>query len=837
MHLGQFISTHPKELLTRDPSLDSILQTIGTSCNVYDVRKYYENNPAQLQADVPYIIGLLLHYSDVYQKIKLHQLCYFLLALILPVCNKAQLNKCRTLYLQNIEARPPQIFIDKKVALTANQVYNLLRSNESLEVYAWLDVQKNAIFENVKVAKAYLQKLWKLNWMDVNPEHVFTAVKTTHPTGSYSDDHDIFIFAKQLLEYHDHAEGIAYLSFTSISKPVKDTITETDLTTISLASRNKVLSALKTKSYVMDVKELSEEAKQRLKLLICQGLLSQEFGFPAVAEILFQILDHDLTKVKEFHTICCEQRSILDTEPKIEKKELAFARSQSLHQYLICKYFPIVKKVLNWDLQYFESQYPTVYSLIPFMSRLVKAGAWFVKELEVDNAEILYFIENYTELYTEEYEHSTTVKQQKFATLLSGAKVKSLTENAAYLLAFLSFHLDRSESSIPFSSVKFKELMTLIYGKVEIKQLHKSKAFYFDIELRQYVEDPIPVRSYMEMYKSGIPFKDLLAMKSTFPSIKDKVKASMITMHTLVVRSAPIKLNCLSWWKLICKSKLGVLSADWIEDMQYALKLSKAPDSLDQLIDLYVKTDPKFKALMLGPTLKNRYAILEEDESSLPLLFDIVRELQALGSYQAKEHSNLPNIKFDIDNEYEAFILPPGDQRALIIGTLTGCCQHINGAAKSIAVTSYTDPDQGVFVVAAKTGRIIAQSFIWHGDINRPEKVKGKFKPENFNGKLLAIDSIEYHRYDNSVSQLEKVIAKGYYLFMQEMQKQGYVVGLNPDENTESTRVVRILNNMKNCSTSDYLAPMTNATSDYQKKLGYTDLSMSECHGFIVKNS
>lgn len=66
-------------------------------------------------------------------------------------------------------------------------------------------------------------------------------------------------------------------------------------------------------------------------------------------------------------------------------------------------------------------------------------------------------------------------------------------------------------------------------------------------------------------------------------------------------------------------------------------------------------------------------------------------------------------------NGYEVKFLTLDDARALYIGELSGCCQHINeGAGNDAAIQSYFETWCRVLVWVSKaSGKILAQSFVW----------------------------------------------------------------------------------------------------------------------------
>jgi hypothetical protein len=54
------------------------------------------------------------------------------------------------------------------------------------------------------------------------------------------------------------------------------------------------------------------------------------------------------------------------------------------------------------------------------------------------------------------------------------------------------------------------------------------------------------------------------------------------------------------------------------------------------------------------------------------------------------------------------------DKMGPLIGRLSGCCQHLHGAARDCAVKTYTDPTMGVYVVEdSRNKQLVAQAFAY----------------------------------------------------------------------------------------------------------------------------
>ena len=53
------------------------------------------------------------------------------------------------------------------------------------------------------------------------------------------------------------------------------------------------------------------------------------------------------------------------------------------------------------------------------------------------------------------------------------------------------------------------------------------------------------------------------------------------------------------------------------------------------------------------------------------------------------------------------------DKMGPLIGRLSGCCQHLHGAARDCAVKTYTDPTMGVYVIEDSRKQLVAQTFAY----------------------------------------------------------------------------------------------------------------------------
>lgn len=181
-------------------------------------------------------------------------------------------------------------------------------------------------------------------------------------------------------------------------------------------------------------------------------------------------------------------------------------------------------------------------------------------------------------------------------------------------------------------------------------------------------------------------------------------------------------------------------------------------------------------------------------------------EVELGNTVKAKSHSEIPLIdrRYIFDGKpYRVLVLPPGDPRALLIGNFVGCCQHIGGSAKSIAISSYTEPTEGVLVVEDDQGRVLAESFIW---MQTPEKEEvtylfdavledaPKLERNQFKG-IIVVDSIEslyaveFDPDDGMLNHTiedtglhEGAIQRGYLEAMLGFQSAGFVLAASTDQ-------------------------------------------------------
>lgn len=125
--------------------------------------------------------------------------------------------------------------------------------------------------------------------------------------------------------------------------------------------------------------------------------------------------------------------------------------------------------------------------------------------------------------------------------------------------------------------------------------------------------------------------------------------------------------------------------------------------------------------------------------------FNILQEIYDYGKQRTV--SSIPRISGDT-KEYHYEILRLDDPLALVIGTLTDCCQEINNVAEVCMAHSMTSQDGRVFVIKDPVGNIVAQSWVWRNgnvlcfdNIEIPDKAfeRADLPRENFANEVYAI--------------------------------------------------------------------------------------------------
>lgn len=104
---------------------------------------------------------------------------------------------------------------------------------------------------------------------------------------------------------------------------------------------------------------------------------------------------------------------------------------------------------------------------------------------------------------------------------------------------------------------------------------------------------------------------------------------------------------------------------------------------------------------------------------------------------EVRDFSSIPRIQGKT-NGYTYEMLRCDDPLALIIGTLTDCCQEIHGAGETSMEHSVVSPDGRVFVVRDVEGKVVAQSWFWRNqytgcfdNIEIPDRIFELYKKQH----------------------------------------------------------------------------------------------------------
>ena len=140
--------------------------------------------------------------------------------------------------------------------------------------------------------------------------------------------------------------------------------------------------------------------------------------------------------------------------------------------------------------------------------------------------------------------------------------------------------------------------------------------------------------------------------------------------------------------------------------------------------------------------------------------FEKIQELYNEG--ETREFSSIPRIQGEW-NGYTYEMLRCDDPLALTIGTLTDCCQEINGAGQTSMEHSVLSPDGRVFCVRDSEGRIVAQSWFWRNqytgcfdNIEIPGRIFKLYEKEHPKEKRKGLTSDVLEVYKKAAQDLMK---------------------------------------------------------------------------------
>ena len=828
MHLGLVFSTHDPKLLTYDEDALEVLKVALSTTTLSALFAHYAQSPERIKADKPYILGVLKHYharlldnllDDLTESNNCKKYAQQLIVWVLPFCTKKELMALRGFLVEKL--LDPSAFMAKNVKLSDEQAIELISTRTRLLHYLPLLNQQSDSFLKRCVSGTLTEYLRGVAFrFDVNASHVGVAlsqIATKSRRTAVKLAAQYYWYLETLFTQHNLTEYLELLQ-TLQTHPLKPCPSEATILTLNQACRDETVQALSSLKTHWDSLALSQKAIERVKLLALQAWLRDAGNRTDASQVVF------LANNKSFETL--RVMALFDKECPWKSVVFHYRDPISMYDYVISLYADVVCPVMNWSRSVFKENFPTVYSLVPFMAPQVKTAVWMAKELEQTSATLLHIL--LTDV-NGDAGVSISVRSPTQPYSPPNEKVNTgFSRQTIQIIRLLRSELRGRFESIAFSKTSLEKLGKVLFGTFDV---NTQDILHIDVGLQHYKDDPVSESTYLGLLHAGMNVNTLIKYNRK-ESVPTDIRELNLGTLLNVVNNAPVPLNIDSWLKFITKLPEIVVQSDWVESMAKHVATTDAPDSIYQLIQQWSDSTDAGNSHVISALLHNNLSYLEE----LPYFSDVVLELSAIPDIVPKTHSNLPAFKVDLGAEYEAYVLQPGDVRALIIGTLTGCCQHLGGAGSSVAISSYTEPDQGVFVVAHKSGKILAESLIWHGDFQHPEKVNPVLTPQNFNGKLLAIDSIESRYYNGQAKSSDEVhnfIAKGYQAFMHAMTKNGYVVGLAPTNNSASKGVVNRIENLLNRPQSDFLKPLETRKVPYQRKVSYCDLQMKKCLGYL----
>ena len=552
---------------------------------------------------------------------------------------------------------------------------------------------------------------------------------------------------------------------------------------------------------------VSDELERRLSVIAVQATIGQDWAqkdFINLAGRLFS----QVAAVREL------QHTYQDADHKKMQEML----NTPIYDYLSEYYFKQYSLMIPCTLEAFRAEYPTLYSLTVLMPASDKCLAWIFKEMGMDSAVGLYL------------EHS---QQFKFVSFYNCENAESLdtigrprtndvkvpiSAHLCYLIGHAyNFFSAQCYRHIALNRSGLKDMLSVIYPQLTYAKHDKGWKGSFDVP--SYLNDPCSSNLYLRIYAHGGGAADVMHLKPTF-ECRAKVLGGLAEGLMAFEKNGAGARSVQRFIKLYKDAPATVSSGDWIPSMCSELLHSKGakhllPTSFAGLLKewLSIQTFNKDLALL---SMNNEIEVSRSTER-VTSLKNLVLLFNKASKHAPKTHSNLPDIRYQ-KGKVKAYILPPGDARALIIGIMTGCCQHIVGSASAVAISSYTEPDQGVFVVETETGQILAQSLVWTGAMdNKPSK---QFKAPNHNGKVIVFDSVE-SRFMSLMDHPDAAqsIIDAYANAFKLMQAEGYAVAVyrSGDDHAKSI-----------CNEANIKTVTIELECDTFSKLGYSDFDMEK---------
>lgn len=214
----------------------------------------------------------------------------------------------------------------------------------------------------------------------------------------------------------------------------------------------------------------------------------------------------------------------------------------------------------------------------------------------------------------------------------------------------------------------------------------------------------------------------LVSWGPTIPSGYDLVGAKTKACEGI---NTPTEWYCVAFWSKYLglaakelsryyKNHISILECGPIPN-SHATQVARSEQLMGALISL--KLIPTWE---VGKTAKQCIlATLEEtfpgmDPEMLletPSIIKAYQEVKGLGEAASYAHKVVG--KKTTETGWSLEVLPKDSPMNLFIGNLTECCQHLQGAAKDICRTGWTDPHSINYVIKSPSGKVMAHFWTW----------------------------------------------------------------------------------------------------------------------------
>lgn len=293
---------------------------------------------------------------------------------------------------------------------------------------------------------------------------------------------------------------------------------------------------------------------------------------------------------------------------------------------------------------------------------------------------------------------------------------------------------------------------------------------------------PLCVVAYAELKQLGIPLKfeqlpvlaqfdttSLVEMLIEVDNVYDYAEEREQSWVTQVTKSDFVSLLFTRWF-----NPLSLMRCFTLMDMSDYSPTTSPRNLVDAYVNQFIGNPPNWLRQLLSQWDKQSKVFCPNRDTNYPTisffheLEELVNLVVAAGSVQTIAPRNIPSIesKFDHNGQrYTVRVLDRHDPLALYVGELSGCCQHVNGAACELAALSADDDNVAVLVIESSVERIVAQSCIW-------------VTSDELGRKYIAIDSIE--SVFKEKDPMADVIMAGYTVAVQALHKAGFNVLISP---------------------------------------------------------